>query len=52
MTTNEVAKDVIGYKRRQHKPWITEASMKLSEKQGRLRLEFEDQNDPERRAAL
>ena len=52
MTTNEVAKDVIGYKRRQHKPWITEASRQLSEKQRRLRVEFEDQNDPERRAAL
>ena len=37
--TNEVAKEVIGFKRRQHKPWITEASRALSEKQRKLRVE-------------
>ena len=50
--TNEAAKEVIGYKRRKHKPWITEESRKLSEKQRKLRVEAEDQNDPGRKATL
>ena len=52
ITTNYAAKEEIGYKRKQHKPWITEASRSLSEKQRRLRVEAEDQRDPEIRAAL
>ena len=50
--TKEVAKEVLGFKRRQHKPWITERSRVLSEKQRRLRVEADDETDLERKACL
>ena len=52
MATYEVAKETLGHKRSQHKPWITEESRRLSEKQRRLSVEAEDQRDPEIKAAL
>ena len=43
--TNEVAKKVIGFKRIQQNPWITERSRVLSQKQRRLRVEADDETE-------
>ena len=41
--TNETAKELIGYKKRQHKPWIIERSRILNERQGRVRVQIDDE---------
>ena len=50
--TSESAVEVIGFKKRQHKPWISERSRILSEKQRKLRVDADDENDAERKAGL
>ena len=50
--TNKSAVEVIGFKKRQHKPWISERSRDLSEKQRRLKVEADDTRNLERRAGL
>lgn len=52
MATNATAEEVIGYKKKHHKPWITERSRVLSEKQKQVRIEIDDEGDAERRADL
>ena len=51
-TVNETARDLVGFKRKQHKPWITDRSRELSEKQRRLRVETEDETNGVRRMGL
>ena len=49
---NDTAKELIGYRKRQHKPWISERSRMLSERQRRVRVQIEDETNAERRGAL
>jgi hypothetical protein len=50
--TNEVAKEVLGYKKRNSKPWISQRSRELSTEQNDIRNNMEDCRDLERRTEL
>ena len=49
---NETAKEVIGHRKRLHKPWVTDRSRILSERQRRVRVLIEDEPNAERKAGL
>ena len=48
--TSETAKELIGYKKRQHTPWMSERGRILSERQRRVQID--DETNSERRAGL
>ena len=48
----KAAEEVLGYKKKTHKPWVSDQSRILSEEQRRLRVEAEDEPLPERREDL
>ena len=50
--TNENAKESIGHRKRLHKPWVTDRSIILSERQRRVRVQIEDEMNAERKASL
>ena len=52
IATNDAAAEVIGYRKRQHKPWVSERSRILSEKQRHLRVKADDERNEERRMSL
>ena len=49
---NESAEELLGYRKKQHKPWISERSRILSEKQRKIRVQIEDERNTERRSSL
>ena len=49
---NETVKELVGYRKKQHKPWINKISKMLCERQRTVRVQIEEEVNTERRTSL